>query len=407
MPASTSAAGSSGSGSGSSGSSSNSGLIGGVVGGVVGGLALLALLAGVFFLWRRRRSRTGHGWFLCFGTRPLADKEIDWTDFDPAAPVGSSAAGLGLGAAAGGAAASGRRGRKNQGADATLPQVDDDPEMMGDNDYSNSGGDHPDMAQYGGAGVLGAGAAGAGYYNNQQHGDGSYYNNPAVGAGSTASRPGASAASGPSYAHLDPPEVRAQRAQEQAAIAAAAAGGTAAYAMGNQSVSGHSGGSHGYYGSGAGGHRTSSPAPAMPQGHHGRPSFSSSHTNNFYGVPSGGYGGSAPPAYADAPEDGYGQQYSNNGGRRGSAQMAAGAGGYYNTPSPSQQPSSHQQYPAGSSAAQNDDDDDDDDILSGTAAGVGTGRLMLSNPDEDEDAEEAPRGGGKDSAPVGGTYRSS
>ncbi|SJX64455.1 uncharacterized protein SRS1_15096 [Sporisorium reilianum f. sp. reilianum] len=131
-------------------SSVNGGLIGGVVGGVVGGLALLALLIAVCVMASRRRSRTGHAYFLCFGERPSRNKDGDlghsggaWPTFDPQndhvplSHAAGGAGGAGVGAAAVGAgAAAGSRNRRHRRdqTNATLPVEfanDQDPERYG------------------------------------------------------------------------------------------------------------------------------------------------------------------------------------------------------------------------------------------------------------------------------------
>ncbi|KAJ9474781.1 hypothetical protein PHBOTO_004647 [Pseudozyma hubeiensis] len=192
-------------------SSSNAGLIGGVVGGVVGGLILLALLIALCCMASRRKSRTGHAYFLCFGERPSRNSAGDlghsggaWPTFDPqndhvSSSYAAGAAGVGAGAAAGaaGAAAAGSRSRRNRRdqANATLPAQfanDDDPERYGytgsnvghdsyndyqgydaynANAYASEG--YPDMQERpsrNGAGALAAGAAAGGaashFYNN-------------------------------------------------------------------------------------------------------------------------------------------------------------------------------------------------------------------------------------------------
>ncbi|EPQ31174.1 uncharacterized protein PFL1_01362 [Pseudozyma flocculosa PF-1] len=189
----------------SSGGSDNGALIGGVVGGVVGGLALLALVIAICITASRRRSRTGHAYFLCFGTRPSKAEKGDlghgggaWPTFDP--NDDHHGASYGAAAAAGGgaaAAASSRRRRRQPQAQATLPPGFDgeDPEAFGQPDssaghdayggysqnhsygqhpdvtYNNagysqghSGGGHHDMAEVVGAGALAAGAAAGGAY---------------------------------------------------------------------------------------------------------------------------------------------------------------------------------------------------------------------------------------------------
>ncbi|UZJ54729.1 hypothetical protein CBS101457_004049 [Exobasidium rhododendri] len=215
--------------------SSNGGLIGGVVGGVVGGLALLTAVILLLVVWRRRRSRTGNGWFLCFGTRPKKgskDFEVDWPTFDPT----SGAAGVGgtLGARTG-------RGR-NQAVGGTLPEVDDG---LNHDNYENE----EDMRELGSGGhgsysnyYNNAAAPQAGYSAGQSMGGGSHsngYHGPSdeghfrsggwapAAVGATAAGAALNSQSGndsvPTYDHLDPPEVREARAKEHAAEAHAMA----------------------------------------------------------------------------------------------------------------------------------------------------------------------------------------
>lgn len=233
--------------SSSSSSASNGAVIGGAVGGVVGGLALLLAAFLIFFLVRRRKARTGHGWFLCFGSRP---DENDNDIFDPS--EGAHATG-------------GRNGRNNVGA--TLPQgfEDEDPEA-----YAN------DMEEYNhsvgtgvGSAAAGAGAGGAaGYY-------GSSYNDHQSNNGAN----GGQNSSNHDYSHFDPPEVRAARARE-AAEAAASARATSASNHPNILVPGSS-----------------------VNGTHRTNSFGQSDGHSFNGGNNAVAGSSAaPPAYADAQE---------------------------------------------------------------------------------------------------------
>lgn len=383
-PSSTASSNGSGSSNGGSSSgSSDAGVIGGVVGGVVGGLALLAL-AGIIFLWSRRKSRTGHGWFLCFGRRPRVDDEIDWNTFDPAS---DSAAAIGAG--------SGRANGRKGAAGGTLPAgFDNDPELMGD---SPSGAGHSsDMAQYAGAGAaFGAGAgagagAAAGYYDHGRSDDGSHSHNAAAWPGypsantyyNNASPPPqqqSSSAHQPSYDHLDPPDVREQRMREQAALAAAgsALGGAGAGAGAGRtpSMSAHSGTSHGgqhpnNLTPGRGG--ATSP-PLSGHGYYdGRSSFQQDASPGFYGNRrmSGNFY-APPPAYIDAPH-------------------GHGAG-----------PSSAAQR---SPEADRGDDDDDEAYLTGTGASGAGQRLTLSNPDDVDGEDERPHGG-KGAAPRGAIFR--
>ena len=161
----------------------------------------------------RRKSRTGHAYFLCFGERPnraaagdLGHSGGAWPPFDPqddyansgyaAGAAGAGAAAAGAGAGAGAAAASRNRRRRREQANATLPAEfanEEDPERYGYsgsaaahnngaygnydgydayNAYGNNTG-YPEMQEHtgrGGAGALAAGAAaggaGAYLYNN-------------------------------------------------------------------------------------------------------------------------------------------------------------------------------------------------------------------------------------------------
>lgn len=138
--------------------------------GGVGGAALLIVAAlWIYFLVRRRKARTGSGWFLCFGTKPDNDGDI----FDPSE------------------GAHGRNGRANIGA--TLPQgfEDEDPE------------NYNDMSEYPHSNSAGLGAAGgaAAYY-------GSGYEDQSQAPQSTS---GGNLSSNHDYSHFDPPEVRAER----------------------------------------------------------------------------------------------------------------------------------------------------------------------------------------------------
>jgi hypothetical protein len=216
-------------------SKSNGGLIGGVVGGVVGGLALLTALVLLLFLWRRRKSRTGHGWFLCFGTRPKSgnkDFDVDWPTFDPT----SGAAGVG-------------GTRRNNAQGGTLPELVDDEGYGNDGEMSQVGNNYYGAAAA--AGAVGAGAAAAHHqhsYSNGGHQSGSYnglsdedhYRNQQQGwgamtlgaAGVGAAGTGVASDAGdsvPTYEHLDPPEVRQARAREQAQAQAHAQAMAAAY----------------------------------------------------------------------------------------------------------------------------------------------------------------------------------
>lgn len=215
--------------SSSSGSSSNGGLIGGVVGGVVGGLALITLLILIAVFWRRRKARTGHGWFLCFGQRPNRkdDLDVDWPTFDPT--VGAAGVGGTFGEA------NGNRRKNNALNGGTLPNVDEGEGYNGYNGYSGYDGYAPQDEMQ----DVGAYSAGApsyvsptsdgthhrqqsqqwhmspmASYSNAQHSTPSHTNPPSV----------------PDYSHLDAPEVREERAREHAqaqamAAAQAAAGG--------------------------------------------------------------------------------------------------------------------------------------------------------------------------------------
>jgi hypothetical protein len=228
----------------SSGSSSNSGLIGGVVGGVVGGLALLTALVVLGILLKRRKERTGHAWFLCFGRRPRgASEDGDWPTFDPNSP--------GLATTAASARGGGAQG-------GTLPAgFDDDPEAGAYG--ASSSGHYGEMREYGAAG---AGATAAGYYGarsrQESHGgfsaDGYPLSNatgPSMGGPSeeghfslpsqhaphmSQSSAGAAwpmggmafappvpqpAPEAPTYDHLDPVDVQQARMREQHAAGAA------------------------------------------------------------------------------------------------------------------------------------------------------------------------------------------
>ncbi|KAJ1019109.1 hypothetical protein NDA18_006258 [Ustilago nuda] len=219
--------------SNSSSSGSNGGLIGGLVGGVIGGLALIALIITICVMASRRKSRTGHAYFLCFGERPSRNAAGDlrhsggaWPTFDPQDDHRNSsyaAGAAGVGAGAGAAASPSRRTRREQ-TNATLPAEfanEQDPERYG---YSGSAAAHngypaaanqydagydaydaygtsgyPDMQQSparNGAGALAAGAAagGAGVY---------LYNNssPAINRRSSAGHPSHDSTS---YANMSP-----------------------------------------------------------------------------------------------------------------------------------------------------------------------------------------------------------
>lgn len=226
----------------SSGSSSNGGLIGGVVGGVVGGLALLTLLIVGIIVWRRRRSRTGHGWLLCFGRRPDTnnDLDVDWPTFDPTA----GAAGVG-----GTMGTNGRR--KSQGYNGgTLPNVDDEGGYQhgynggGMGDYGSYNHGEDEMRDMGNGYPNSAPSYGAPTSDNQHYAQQSQQWH----MGPMASFSNGAHSSAPDYSHLDAPEVREERArqqaQEQAMAAAAAAAAAASHNGGNGGdYSRHSGGS--------------------------------------------------------------------------------------------------------------------------------------------------------------------
>lgn len=222
---------------GGSSSSSNGGVIGGVVGGVVGGLALLCLLVFIGILWRRRRSRTGHGWFLCFGRRPdrKHDLDVDWPTFDPT--LGAAGVGGTLGAGAAGAGSQRRKAGRN-GHQGTLPAVDGADE--GDEVYGGAAStvgrySRDEMRDMGGS-TYGGGAGAASYYGNggapgsetyapgASHDGGHAFSSQGaqsppgngIGWGLPAYQQNHSNPSAPDYGHLDPPEVREQRAREQA-----------------------------------------------------------------------------------------------------------------------------------------------------------------------------------------------
>ncbi|CAD6912678.1 unnamed protein product [Tilletia laevis] len=241
-----------------SSSSSNSGKIGGVVGGVVGGLALLAFILAALFTFKRRKDRTGKGWFLCFGTRPGSrrrgskgtgsDPDTTWPTFDPTANTGSAAAaGAGFGATH-------RDPFRNE---PTLPNVgddfDDDIENPNMTEYNRNsyGGPSPAAAAGGGAyyarsptqqsfypqsslhsngNMAPAGNTAPGMYPDDAAAQAAYAYNaaraaspgPSGGAGALSAQSHGAESFGNDYSHLDPPDVRAQRGAE-----AAAAGGAA------------------------------------------------------------------------------------------------------------------------------------------------------------------------------------
>lgn len=221
--------------SGSS-SSSNGGLIGGVVGGVVGGLGLLTLLILAIIIWRRRRSRTGHGWLLCFGQRPNKNNndglDVDWPTFDPTA----GAAGVG-----GTMGNSFSNRRKSQGYNGgTLPNVDDEEGYNnnyngGDyNSYNHAGGED-EMREYANSAPSygGVPTSDNAHYNSQQQQSqqwGHSINSFSNGAHSSA------AAAAPDYSHLDAPEVREERARQQAQAQAMAAAAAAAASYSHHST---------------------------------------------------------------------------------------------------------------------------------------------------------------------------
>lgn len=393
---------SSGSGGRSSSSSSKGGVIGGIVGGVLGGLALLTLVA-IIVLWSRRKSRTGRGWFLCFGRRPRADEEIDWNTFDPSGQYDSAAAAAGVGGAETAGGAFGRR-RGKAGADATLPEgFDDDPELLGDS--PSCAGHSGEMAQYAGAGAAigtGAGAA-AGYFDQTRSDDGSqsHKNNhtpwsayPPHPSYYHSSRPApaqspSNAAQQPSYEHLDPPEIRKQRMREQAALAAAGlAMGVGGIAVGSS-------------------RRPSTSAPSET-GH-------VQHPNSL--TPGRGGGASPPPPsgnkywdpHIGLPQDGppSGPQ---GGTRRGSQS--------YHAPPPAYGDAPEGGVMAGSDASVGADDDDGGDAAiaqqylagggGGNSGGLSGQRLTLSNPDaadEDEERDALTTHPVKDVKPSKGTWR--
>lgn len=217
-------------------SSSNGGLIGGVVGGVVGGLALLTLLILAVIVWRRRRSRTGHGWLLCFGRKPDTknDLDVDWPTFDPSA----GAAGVG--------GTFGDNRRKSQGYNGgTLPNIDDD----GYHGYN--GGGMGDYGSYQGDDEMRDMANGyptsAPSYGGAPTSDGAHYGQQSQQwhMGPMTSFSNGAHSSAPDYSHLDAPEVREERAREQAqaqAMAAAAAA-AASPSNGNNRTFSHTSGS--------------------------------------------------------------------------------------------------------------------------------------------------------------------
>jgi hypothetical protein len=207
-------------------------LIGGVVGGVVGGLALLTLLALALILWRRRKARTGHGWFLCFGRKPdrKDDWDVDWPTFDPT----SGAAGVGGTMGEGNGA--GSRRKSGAGFVGTLPDVDADEAGMGGvgayGYYDHGNAQQEEMRDVGSY----AGTAAPSYQSPTS--DGHYRQNSQqwhmapMASFSNAAHSAETPVSVPDYSHLDAPEVREARAREQAqaeaqaqALAAAAAAG--------------------------------------------------------------------------------------------------------------------------------------------------------------------------------------
>lgn len=121
----------------------------------MGGLALLALLIALCVMASRRKSRTGHAYFLCFGERPSRNKVGDlghsggdWPTFDPQndhvplSYAAGAAGAVGAGAAAGAAAGSRSRRHRREHTNATLPADfanDDDPERYG---YTGSSAAH-------------------------------------------------------------------------------------------------------------------------------------------------------------------------------------------------------------------------------------------------------------------------
>lgn len=213
----------------------------------MGGLALLTALVVLAILLKRRKERTGHAWFLCFGRRPRgASEDGDWPTFDPNSP------GLAT------TSASARDGAQG----GTLPAgFDEDPEAGA---YGgSSSGHYGEMREYGAGG---AGAAAAGYYGarsrQESHGgfsaDGYPLSNatgPSMGVPSeeghfslpsqhaphmSQSSVGGGAAGGwgsmggmafasqpqpapeaPTYDHLDPVDVQQARMREQHAAGAA------------------------------------------------------------------------------------------------------------------------------------------------------------------------------------------
>ncbi|PWN31208.1 uncharacterized protein FA14DRAFT_193166 [Meira miltonrushii] len=216
----------------SSGSSTNGGLIGGVVGGVVGGLALLTLLVLGIIVWRRRRSRTGHGWLLCFGRRPDTknDLDVDWPTFDPTA----GAAGVG-----GTMGTNGRR--KGQGYNGgTLPNVDDEGSYhQGYNgDYGSYNHGEDEMRDMGNAYPNSAPSFGSPTSDNQHYAQQSQQWH----MGPMTSFSNGAHSSAPDYSHLDAPEVREERARQQAqeqAMAAAAAAAASHHSGGSPPPTGH------------------------------------------------------------------------------------------------------------------------------------------------------------------------
>lgn len=217
----------------SSGSSSNGGLIGGVVGGVVGGLALITLLVLGIIIWRRRRSRTGHGWLLCFGRKPDSKNEldVDWPTFDPTA----GAAGVG------GTMGERRKNGQHYNNGGTLPNVDDEEGYNGYNgDYNSYQHNHQyedEMRDMGNNGYPNSAPSYASPTSDNQH----YAQQQQQWqmAPMTSFSNGAHS-SAPDYSHLDAPEVREERARQQAQAQAMAA--AAAAASGGGAYSHHSGG---------------------------------------------------------------------------------------------------------------------------------------------------------------------
>ncbi|KAE8257308.1 hypothetical protein A4X13_0g2440 [Tilletia indica] len=245
-------------------SSSNGGTIGGVVGGVVGGLALLAFILAALFIFKRRKDRTGKGWFLCFGSRPGSRRgskatggtggDDTWPTFDPTANTGSETGANG---------AFGSTHRDPFRNEPTLPNIgtafeDDDIENPTMSEYHRCSYGVPAAAAAAAAGgyyarsptqqsfypqsslnshgnmapaslpTAPSGTGSLGMYPDDAAAQSAYMNNAgrAVspgpgGAGGLSAHSHGTESFANDYSHLDPPDVRAQRGAEAATAAAA------------------------------------------------------------------------------------------------------------------------------------------------------------------------------------------